>query len=182
MPLSASQLATLKADIAADGVLSALPNFGDGPYTIAKAYNVLDATFTVWRSNTSADDIFNGVVWANMTPADAPDGTQTWLNRAMACQGKQFNLQTMLTGRSTIASGRSSIRAGLQDALTNVPAGAGGATVAAGWVSVRDSMKRLATRAEKLFSTGGNGAFATPSDLNFEGQISFQDVIDARNS
>jgi hypothetical protein len=183
MALSPAQLAALKADIIADGALNAIPNSSDGNYAIAAAYN-LDAApvFTVWRSTTPADDVFNGITWANLTPNDAPDASQAWLNRALACQGKQFNVQTMLSGRTTVASGKINIRAGFQDALTNVPSGAAGAAVSAGWVTVRDGMKRNATRAEKLFATGGNGAFATPADLVLEGRISLQDVTDARNS
>jgi hypothetical protein len=183
MSLTSGQLAALKADILADGTLNAKPNNQDGDLEIAAAYNLTAVPdFTVWRSTTTTDEIFNGVTWANLTPNDAPDGTQTWLNRALACQGKQFNVQTMLSGRATLASGKTNVRAGLQDALSNVPSGAAGATVSAGWTVVRDSMKRNATRGEKLFATGGNGAFATPADLAFEGNLSWQDVYNARTS
>jgi hypothetical protein len=181
MALSTAQLATLKADILADGALNAKPNNSDGDLEVAAAYNIVDASYEVWASTTSADIVSNGITWANLTPTDAPDSTQLWMNRSLACQGKQFNVQTMLAGRASIASGKSNIRAGLQDALTNVPSGAAGATVSAGWTGVRDSMKRLATRAEKLFATG-SGTFASPSDLVFEGNLSWQDVYNARSS
>jgi hypothetical protein len=182
MSLSPAQLAALKADIIADGALNAKPNNQDGDMEIADAYKATAVPdFTVWRSTTSADDVFNGITWANLTPNDAPDASQAWLNRALACQGKQFNVQTMLSGRTTVASGKINIRAGFQDALTNVPSGAAGAAVSAGWVTVRDGMKRSANRGEKLFATG-NGAFATPADLVFEGNLTWQDIYNARSS
>ena len=85
MSLTTAQLATLRADIAADGVLNAIPNTPDGAYAIADAYNLLAVpTFTVWCSTVATDDIFNAISWANLTPNDAPDTTQQWLNRAMA--------------------------------------------------------------------------------------------------
>ena len=180
MSLSTAQLATLKADILADATLNAKPNNSDGNTEIVDAYKV-DAVFTVWRSTTETDEVFNAVTWANLTPNYAADGTQLWLNRAMACQGKQFNVQTMLTGRTTIASGKVNVRAGLQDALTNVPSGTGGTTVAAGWVAVRDGMKRVANRGEKLLATG-TGTFAAPADLGFEGSFTTDDIHAARVS
>lgn len=183
MALTTAQQATLKAAILADGVLNALPNNSDGAFEIAAQLNAqASPDFYVWRSTTSTDIILNNVVWANMTPLDAPDGTQLWMNRALACQGKQFNVQTMLVGRTSVPSGKTTFRNGLQDALTNIPAGAGGALIAAGWIAVRDSMKRLANRVEQVFATGGNGALATPADLAFEGSVSYQDVYTARNS
>jgi hypothetical protein len=186
MALTTAQLAALKAAILADNTLNTLPANSDGDFAIAAAFNLTATpTFTVWCNTVAADDIFNAVVWANLTPNDAPDTTQQWLNRAMACQAKQFNIQTMLAGRTTLFTGKSNIRAGLQDALTNVPSGTGGALVAAGWTAVRDGpLKRSARRIEALFAdtSGGNGAFATPAALVFEGAISYQDVGSARSS
>jgi len=184
MSLTTAQLATLRSDIAADGVLNAIQNTPDGAFAIADAYNLLAVpAFTVWCNTVATDDIFNAIAWANLTPNDAPDTTQQWLNRALACQGKQFNVQTMLSGRTQLFTGKANIRAGLQDALTNVPSGAGGALVAAGWVAVRDGpLKRSALRIEKLFAdtAGGNGAFATPAALVVEGKINYNDVLNAR--
>jgi hypothetical protein len=184
--MTPAQLATLKADIAADGTLNAFPNNADGAWAIAQAYGLLASpTFTVWCNTVATDDIFNAISWANLTPNDSPDSTQQWLNRAMACQAKQFNIQTMLSGRTQLVTGKSNIRAGLQDALTNIPSGTGGAIVAAGWVAVRDGpLKRSATRFEKLFAdtSGGNGAFATPAALVLEGSVSPTDVQAARSN
>ena len=185
MSLTTAQLATLRADITADGTLSQIPNNSDGAYAVAAAYNAAAVpTFYVWCSSVSVDQIFNTVTWANLTPADAPDTTQLWMNRALACQGKKFNIQTMLTGRTSLLTGLASVRAGLQDALTNIPSGAGGSILTAGWVALRDGpLKRTATRGEQLFANtaGGNGlALATPAALVIEGQITVSDVLNAR--
>ena len=185
--MTTAQLATLRADINADGTLSQFPNNADGAYAIAAAYNLLASPlFYVWCSNVAVDQIFNAVTWANLTPTDAPDTTQLWMNRALCCQGKQFNIQTMLTGRTTLLTGLATVRAGLQDALTNIPSGASGAILSAGWVALRDGpLKRTATRGEKLFAdtAGGNGlALATPAALVVEGQIQPQEIQAARSN
>lgn len=187
MALTTAQFnAAVKADIAANSDLNTNPNNDDGAYAIAALYNVSAVpSFTVWCSTIPSSQIFNGIVWANLTPNDAPDGTQVWADRSLCCQGKQFNIQTMLGGQQSLSTGLASIRAGLQDALTNIPSGTGGAIVSAGWVALRDGvLKRLATRLEKLLAdtSGGNGAAATPAALVYEGQVTPQAIAAARNS
>lgn len=180
MALSSGQLPALKAAILADPTSVTLQQQG-ATGAIAERFNTPSGSAWVWRSKTPTDEVFESISWANLTPADAPDGSQEWLNRAIACQGKQFNLQTMLTGRENLATGKPRIRSGLQDALTNIPSDTGGGLRAAGWVDVREKIKRLATRAEAIFwdVTGGNGAQATPATLVFEGSIDELDVIQA---
>lgn len=200
MALSPAQIATLKAAIAANttvaGGFSAyastpinqIPNNSDGNQAIADWYNEYPAPdFFVWNSQATIASVYDNVTWANLTPTDTPDGTQTWANRSLACQGKQFNLQTILIGAQGIVNAtKSSIRAGLQDALSNVPSGVNGATVSAGWASVRDkALARKATRAEKLFAdtSNGSGATAQTSALPaFDGALASSDVDTARNS
>lgn len=178
--LTPSQLTTLRNDINADPVLSSYPNNDDGAFAIAAAYNTLSTPdYYVWQTAASVTDIFDAIVWANFTPSDAPDGTQIWLNRAMQCQGKQFNLQTMLSGRNTINAARASIRAGLQDATTAIPSGNNGANRSGGWANIQLILSRKATRVEKLFATGA-GTQANPSLLTFEGAVTVQDVLQAR--
>lgn len=174
-----AQLLLIKAAIQADSVLNAMPNTADDAFAIADALNVSTADYFVWQTSMPATAVFDAITWANLTPQDVPDGTTTWTNRALCCQGKQFNVQTMLTGRESINPSKANIRAGLQDALTQVPSGAGGAARSAGWASVQTAMQRKATRAEKALSTG-TGSAASPALLGFEGQLSYQDVLDAR--
>lgn len=176
--LNTAQLATLKAAILANQPVLDQYNLGN-INQVSGYYNTIDHAYYVWRTWTNADDIFNAINWAALTPTDAPDSTQQWLNRAMACQGKQFNIQTMLGGRYQVYSAKSSIRQGLNDSLTNVPSGVAGATVNAGWGSVKSAMSRNATNGEKLFATGGAGTSGTPADLGYDGNVSDNDVQSA---
>jgi hypothetical protein len=178
--LTPAQSATLRAAIIAETDAAFVVARTQGATgTMAAFYNQNAADFYVWRSSTPVNEIMDAVAWAAMTPVDAPDGTAAYTNRALACQGKQFNLQTLLVGREQVNSARTNIRAALQDALTSLPSGAGGATQSGGWVAVREAMKRLAKRGEKLYVTGGNGALATPATLVFEGDIGGDDVATA---
>jgi hypothetical protein len=189
MPLTVAQLAAVKADILADNALNALPNNSDGNSAIAAAYaQIVAPDFFVYRTNIPVADINDQIVWANLTPSDAPDTTQVWANRSLACQGKQFNLQLLLQGSQvTINGAKANVRAGLQDALTNVPSGTAGALKSAGWVPVRDNaLARKARRIEKLLAdtsgggTGGNAS--TAATMTFEGPIGYTDIEAARNS
>lgn len=183
--MTTAQLATLKADILADNALNVFPNNSDGNSAIATAYALFPGVdFFVWATAVPVRDIFDAIVWANLTPTDAPDGTATWTNRSLACQGKQFNVQTLLMGQAFINGAKVNVRAGLQDALLAVPSGVAGATQSAGWVPVRTALARKANRLEKLFANtvGGNGALAqNAATMVIEGAITFSDVTDARN-
>ena len=137
------------------------------------------STFIVWRSTTPTNDIGAAITWANFTPSDAPDSTQIWTNRALACQGKQFNLQNLLLAAAgSAATGLPNIRAGLTDLLQNIPAGTGGALLGAGWSNVKSAISRAANRGEKVFATG-TGTSGSPGDLGWEGEISDSDVVRA---
>jgi len=196
MSLTAAQKTALKTDILANtntvlyqGVstqIKLVPNTSDGNQAVADWYNQLASpAYIVWRDLPMLD-VLNLITFANMTPLDAvpttPDLTvQVWTARSTACQGKQFNLQNLIFGRETAPMKRTNYRAALQDALTNIPAGAAGALVSANWVGVRDAAKFSATNFEKLRATG-SGTSGTPSDLEYEGSISGGDVHDALNS
>lgn len=183
--LTQQQASTLKAAVLANGTCAPLFSAGNDTGT-AQCMNAVDGAFFLWRTDASVQAIYDQVVWANMTPADSPDGTATYTNRALACQGKQFNLQTLLQGRTTINATINTLRNGLQDSLTALPCGAGGATVSAGWVGVRDtSLKRNATLAEKALANtagGGVGTLANPAVPTFEGQLNTNDVATIRNA
>lgn len=181
--MTPQQLQAIKADILANPDLSAFPAGPDGAFAIAAAYNQPAApAFYVWRSSMATAEVYDAIVWANLTPNDTPDGTQLWLNRALACQGKQFNVQTLLTGRETINPAKANVRNGLQDALTAIPSGPNGNARAAGWVTLQLAMSRLATRLEKLLATGGAGTQPNPAGLVFEGAIDYTAIEQARAS
>lgn len=178
--LTTEQAATLAADIANDPVLNALPHNTDGAFEIAAAYNApASPDWYVWKTNASADDIYDAITWANLTPVDTPDGTALYTNRALQCQAKQINLQIMLQGKTTINAAKLKIRQGLTDALQNVPAGASGALLDAGWSPVKTTLYRKATRLEKLFSTG-TGTTGVPATMAVEGSIGYQEIANAR--
>lgn len=180
--MTPAQKTAFAADVAADGALNQLPHNSDSAFAIASAYNALATpAYYVFASRTSADAILDAITWANLTPSDAADGTAAFTNRALVCQAKQFNLSIILQGRTDVASGKTSVRQGLSDALQNVPSGAGGALLDAGWAGagkVKAAITRQASRIEKLFATG-NGTTATPSNLVYDGQIGYQEVLDA---
>jgi hypothetical protein len=194
--LSAAQLQTLKSDVAANTnvpggtsiyaatPINTIPLTGDGDQAIADWYNGFPAPdFFVYRSNVLVKEINDQIQWAKLTPNDAPDTTQIWLNRAMQCQGKQFNLQILLQGLPTVDASKANFRAGLQDALTNVPSGVAGALVSAGWVGVRDNaLARKATRVEKILATGDGSTAALAATLGAEGLLTYHDVDAARNA
>lgn len=178
--MTPSQNAVIKADILANPDLNSAPMNGDGAWAISDLYNLIAIPdFYVWRTNVPTQEIFDAITWANLTPADVADGTQIWLNRAMACQGKQFNIQTLVTGRDFINASKVNIRVGFQDALTQIPSGVGGANRAAGWATLQLIMSRKATRLEKLLATGA-GTQAIPALMSFEGLVNYQTIQAAR--
>lgn len=171
MITDSTKIAQLKALALADPVAS---TYFDGLHDQELADWFNQATsYVVWKSSTPASDVFDSIAWASLTPNDAPDGTAAYTNRALACQGKQFNIQLLTMGREQIASNKANVRNGIKDALQNVPAGAGGAMLDAGWAAVKTVMTRTVTRAEQLWATG-TGTFASPGALTFEGLIDWQ--------
>lgn len=157
--LTPAQLAILKADILADPVLAAKPMTPDRAFDIAAAYNLPAApAFTVWRTNVTINEVgkkFSGTELAGLTT------------------GNQSRLQTLA---QYLAGG---VNPSLPDNrlfFDDVFSGAGGTTTRANLLAL---WKRLATRVEKLYATGA-GSDATPATLVFEGSISYQEVVTAR--
>lgn len=165
MVLSSTKIQALKAAIIADAALNSLRAAHD-TQGITDYLNSA-STLAVWRTSVATKDLFDQIAWAALTPTDAPDGSLAWQCRSLACQGKQFNLQLIFASRDFIDPSKSNVRAGLQDALSNVPSGSAGALVSAGWVNVREAMKRMATNVEKVFAN----ATPTPALLVVEGEI-----------
>lgn len=193
MILTSAQLAAIKADILANSDLNVFPNNSDGNVEVAKLYNLFASPdFYVFRSNIPPAEIFDQVTWANYTPAGVADLTNAALvtARSQLCQGKQFNLQIMLQGQSTFNAGRATLRAGLNDATTALPSNEDGSTRSGGWTNILPILRRLGTRIEKLFAVqtsgvgvaGGDplGATTNPALLVVEGNISYQQVTQAR--
>lgn len=138
----------------------------------------LDSSFWVWRSVVATEDILEAVNWSSFTPQALPDGSALYSQRQFNCQLKRDNMRVLLE-RSTLPTGRPNIRTSLTDALLNVPAGAGGADLDAGWLGtgkVKAVISRLATVAERALITTGTGAAGTPGTLVAEGKIDIDAV------
>lgn len=177
--MTPSQVLTLLAAINAETNLDDAKTHHDqyGVYAMMEYFNSVD-TSIAWNTATPTNNIMDKVVWANMTPTDTADGTQIWMNRSLACQGKQFNLQTLLQGRQFVDASKANIRAGLQDALTNLPSGVAGVLTGGGWVNVNLALQRPMTKGERVFATG-TGTTQSPAVMTFEGTVSYQNVYDA---
>lgn len=171
--LTPAQCLTLKNLALADPTATALIAIGND-MGLADWFNQPTTTY-IWRPSVPADEVFDAITWANLTPVDAPDGSAAYTNRALLCQAKQINLQIMLQGRERISGAKPTVRAGLQDALLNVPSGTGGVTQSAGWAGVKLALSRFATRAEAALATGA-GTQASPSTPAFDGMLYYPDI------
>lgn len=181
MALTPEQIPVLRTALLADtnpDVVAARDARNDTE--VARLYN-LPSTFVAWKKDTSKSDIFGALTWKNFTPVDAPDGTVIWSNRCFLCQCKQMNLQTMLISPGNMLDmSDSGIRDGIKDAVQNLPAGASGALLDAGWAAVKVVSIRFATVAEKVFATG-TGTNGTPGLLVFSGAVTIDDIGKALN-
>lgn len=162
MALSIAQLQRLKADILADPVFSVAPMTSDAAFEIAAAYNLpADPAFTVWRTSVTWDEIMdNGIDWTRVDNLT---------------NGSKYRIWEWLFKNSSnsINPGKPNIRAGIDAAWV------GTAADLAVRAAVYVHCKRSATRGEKLFSTG-TGSGASPATMDFEGNITIDNVKDAR--
>lgn len=170
MPTPA-QNTILKALAAADPTAQAWVNDATADDQALADWLNTDTTKYIRRIYTPVDEIFDAIVWANLTPADAPDDTAVWTNRALMCQAKQLNLQILLQGKDRVATGKINVYNALSDALFHVPSGINGADQSAGWFGVKAVVSRIATRAEAALSTG-TGTQGSPAAPGWEGIIS----------
>jgi len=177
--LTPAQCTTLKALAMADQTAAALIAAGNDT-GLADWFNT-PTTSWIWRTSVPGDEVFDAIAWSALTPADTPDGSATYTNRALLCQAKQINLQILLQGRERIAGAKATIRAGLSDALLNVPSGASGAIQSAGWAAVKGVLSRLATRAEAALASG-TGTQASPATPAFDGMISYMEIPPIRTA
>lgn len=160
MSLTPAQLQTLKAAIASDPVLAAIPQTADGAFEVKDALNLdVAPAFIVWRTRVTQDAIMqNGFDWTRVDNlAAGPARVWEWL---------------FANADRSINPSKANVRAGIEAVWKGVAADL--AVRAAVYVHC----KRNATRAEKLFATGA-GTDATPATLVFEGNLGYQDVLDA---
>ena len=158
--MTPAQLATLKADIEADPILSAMPMTTDGAYDIAAAYNLTaNPAWYVWRTDVPVDEIMkNGMDWTqvdNLTVGKAR--IWDWMTRLGTFNASKLN-----------------IRAGINAAWV------GTAQMLAVRTAIYTHCNRAATRFEKLFASG-TGTTVSPATMVLEGNVSYQDVQAARS-
>lgn len=159
--LTPAQVTLVKADILANTDLNSQPNTLDGAFEIARLYGLqASPNFTVWRTQVSVMEIgnaFNGPELAGLTNLN------------------NVRLQTIAQySPDGVNPSLSQRRAFFDDVFS----GSGGTVTRANLLAL---WKRLALRIEKLLATGV-GSDASPATLNFEGQIDYIHVYEARNS
>ena len=160
MALTSAQLVTMKADILANSDLNSQPNTSDGNFEIARLYNLqASPAFTVWKTNVPIGTVGRAINSAELATRTTGDLTA---------------LQTMAM---YLAAGVDASRPDTRAFYDNIFSAAGGANTRAALAVL---WKRLASRAEKLYATG-TGSDAVPATMTFEGTISPQDVVNARN-
>lgn len=165
--LTPAQLATLKADILADPVLAAIPNNADGHFAIAAIYNlIVSPDYWVWRTAVSRSEIYNDV-----SPAGTSWNWTTYKNQGATEQ----NAWTQMFMGDVANFAKQNLRDGIGAIFT------GSAQANAQRDHCLAMGRRKAKRAEKLFATG-NGSTSTPSTMVFEGNITANDVEQARQS
>lgn len=143
------------------------------------------ADYMLWNTRTKVSEILDSISWDKYTPTDVADNTATFTNRILSVQTKQMNLQNMLIGRDSIDASKANIRAGLRDAVIQLPTGASGAATTAGGANgatVLTACTRKATNGEKYFATvsATNGTVSAFLPV-VEGKFSNEDVVNALN-
>jgi len=158
--LTTEQKTLLAADVAADPAFDSLPHTADGAYAIAEAYALtIDNAFIVWKSSVTNDEIMqNGFDWTQVD------------NQTV---GKARIWEWMFSNdQRTVNPSKLNVRAGIDEAWK------GTAAMLAVRAAIYVHCKRVANRAEKLFSTG-TGTDASPATMGFEGKMSYHDVQQA---
>ena len=182
MPWTTSQQQAVRTAVLADGAAAAFKAAGDA-FSLKAWLNEQPASggVSVWRTEALVNDIFDAIDYSRFTPNGALDDA-TLLDalaasrrqaQLLAIQTKQINLQIMLFGQRTVNASKPNIRAALRDAVINLPAGNGGASVSAGGaggVTVLNACTRIARRVEAmLVGADATTGPVTAKLLGFEG-------------
>ena len=171
MALTPAQLATLKADIAANGDLNVHPNTPDGNAAVAALYNAAATPdFWVWRTSIFESEI---------TRTTTADGTSwSWPAYIIRSQGERDAwARLFMGGASGMNPSLANVRQGLQDIFSG-PNSGGTLGAPAQRTHLLAVSRRLAKRGEKLFATG-TGSTASPAVMVLEGNVTAADVLNA---
>lgn len=157
--MTPAQLQTLKTEINANQDLASQPMTSGGALVIAEYFNVLvDPAYIVWKTAVSIDEIMrNGMDWARV------DNLSVGKARIWDWMGRLGYLNPS----------KPNVRAGIDATWVGTAAD----------LAVRDQVythcKRSATVAEKLFASG-TGTTLSPATMTFEGNLTADDVQQAR--
>lgn len=163
--LTPQQQTALKAHIDASPDLSVFPNNADGNFAIADLLN-LDAApdWWVWRTRLEKHTV---------TDETSPEATTfSWPALGARSASEQFIWRELWNSTLSCNPSLPQVRQGFADVFS----GGTGATMRTHMLAMA---RRKATRVEKVLSSG-TGTAAAPATLTFEGQISYQDVEEAR--
>ncbi len=160
MTLTTPQLQTNKADIANNSDLNAFPNNADGNQAVADLYNVVVPAWIVYKTMAKIGEIGNAFDSTELGGLSTANNTR---------------LQTIAM---YLAAGVNPSIATNRGFFDDVFSGAGGVNTRANLAVL---WKRSATRIEKLFTTG-TGTSVSPALLVFEGKVTGNDILNARNS
>lgn len=184
MTLSPAQLATLKADVAANTATIDLAgvqvqikdtvNTGDVNAEVAKWYNLtVSPAYWIWKSFVRDREIYE------VTTDDAT--SWSWTTFIGRSQGERDAWRQMVNMAGGMNPSLASVRAGVADIFS----GAGGLNQRTHLLTLG---RRLPTNVEKLFAVatvggvGNRGSTTNPDTMAFEGKLFGDDITAARNS
>lgn len=168
MPLTSTQLTTLKNAIAADSNVNTISNTSDGNFDIAVYFNQLASPdYFVWATSVKSADL-----------QGQPNFDWSRVDNMTVGQARIWELMTRF---GIVNPSFAAVRAGINSAFSGTVPGD-----VATRLAIFQASQRKATKAEKLFASGPgtttNNTGVGPSVMTFEGNLSYQDVTVARNS
>lgn len=153
--LTAAQLQTLKAAIAADGTLNALPNNPDGNNTIAATFNAASSpALAIWRRDVGNAEVTSAIV----------------ASAYIALTALQQKALDLYITPNTIDATSANVRAGFNSIF-------GAGTTLTNLTAIS---QRTATRLEALFASGGPPATTAVNVFGYA--IGFDEIGLARRS
>jgi hypothetical protein len=157
--MTPAQLQTLKAAILADPEMASQPMTSGGAQVIRSLFNLpASPAFVVWRTAvTRAEILQNGFDWTRLDNLSVGKA-RVWSD---------------IFVDGTINPSKANVRTGIDSVWV------GTAPDLAVRAAVYVHCKRAATRAEKLLAAG-TGSDAVPATMTFEGELSADDVQQAR--
>lgn len=183
MALTSSQKSAIKALIVGDNALNSYPNNSDGNFEIAKLLNVeANPAYWVWKTNVSRSDIYNETsdtasVWnwttyKNQSATEQNAWTQMFLN-----DHANFSKVNLRSGVAAIFSGSAQANSQRDHIFATSRRKA---TVAEKTCAVAVTSPPANTGNDGI--ANNRGLTTNPDVPTLEGNVSYVDVEEARNS